>query len=73
MQAVVDPIYAGYGELLDLCAQPGVGASDAYCVPDGLGSWRGVNLSHLTSSGGTAYLRQGFPLLDYVATASLVL
>jgi len=72
MVAVVDPIFSGYGELLDICSQPGVGASDAYCVPDGSGSWKGVNLTHLTSSGGVSYLEQGFPLLDYVAKATLL-
>ena len=70
--AVVDRLYAGYGECSDLCAAPGVGSSDSFCEPAPGGSgWRGTNLTQLLLEG-NGYLRRDFPLLDYVTATSLV-
>lgn len=63
--AVVERVYAGYGECSDLCQQE---PADAYCVPKaGGGGYAGVNLTRfLSQQGGWDYLRPAFPLLDSV-------
>ena len=63
---VVDALYAGYGECADECDAAGDG--DPFCVPNGSGGWRGVNLTRMLEAGdgGHPYLKAGFPLLDYV-------
>eukprot|EP00911_Craspedida_sp_UC1_P002498 UC1_evm1s1857 len=64
--AVVDKLYAGYGEVADLCP---VGASDPFCVGTGL-QCEGVNMTTLVQSG-NAYLEKGFPRLDYIRHVSV--
>ena len=62
--AVVDSLFAGYGECADLCSQD---PEDSYCVRSG-GGFAGVNLTRFLSPGGgwDDYLRTNFPLLDSV-------
>jgi len=63
----VDALYAGYGELSDLCAQDG---SSPYCVKAAGGGFAGVNFTRfLAADGGWGYLRPAFPLLDRVLDA----
>jgi cyclophilin family peptidyl-prolyl cis-trans isomerase len=69
--AVVDRLFAGYGECADLCAAPGEGASDTFCVPAPGGGWQGTNLTKLLLEG-TPYLKRSFGLLDYVTSTRLV-
>jgi len=64
---VVDGLYAGYGELADLCAG---GDRDEFCVRRGAG-WAGVNLTRLLAEG-DAYARSGYPRLDRVASVAVV-
>ena len=68
MAAVVDSLYAGYGECADMCAgEP----SDTFCEPAPGGGYRGVNLTQMLSEG-SAYLRREFLDLDYVLSSSIV-
>ena len=68
--AIVDALYAGYGECSDECASAGDG--DPFCVKSPGGGWAGVNLTQMLSmeGGGKPYL-QPFNLLDYVTTVSV--
>ena len=71
--AVVDRLYAGYGECSDLCEQEA--GSDPYCVPAPppapAGAFAGVNLTRfLSAEGGWGYLAPLFPRLDRVAAAA---
>ena len=59
--AVVDALYAGYGEVQDLCAP---GATDRFCVGTGA-QCAGVNMTRLVAEG-NAYLQSERPLLDSV-------
>jgi hypothetical protein len=69
--AVVDRLFAGYGECADLCAAPGEGANNTFCLPAPGGGWLGANLTNLLLEG-TPYLRRDFESLDYVTAARLV-
>jgi len=61
---VVDNLYSDYGELSDLCAN---GDRDGYCVSNGNGSFRGVNLTYFLKYGGNYYICNNFPKLDAVS------
>jgi Cyclophilin type peptidyl-prolyl cis-trans isomerase/CLD len=65
---VIDKLYAEYGELADLCAG---GDADPYCVADGHGGFRGVNLTRFIADG-VAYTASQFPRLDTVQSVELV-
>lgn len=64
---VVDALYAGYGEVADLCP---TGAGDHFCVGEGA-ACAGVNMSTLVAQG-TPYLQSQRPLLDYVVSVSIL-
>lgn len=67
--AVLDRVFAGYGECSDLCQQE---PSDPYCVPaPPPARFAGVNLTYfLSAQGGWDYLQPQFPLLDRVSAAA---
>lgn len=66
--AIVDTLYAAYGELADLCAG---GDRDSFCVPNGAGGYAGVNLTTFIQEG-TVYTRAAFPKLDTVESVEIV-
>lgn len=63
--AVVDALYAGYGEVKDLC---GAGATDPFCVGTG-DACKGVDMAALVK-GGDAYLKS-YPMLTRVTSTVL--
>ena len=65
--AVVDSLYAGYGECAELC---GEGSADHYC--EGTGDYcQGVELARLVAEGDD-YLTRHKPKLDKVKAVSVV-
>lgn len=67
--AILDRVYAAYGELVDLCA--GAATPGPYCVPDGKGGFAGVNLTSMLAEG-RAYLERTHPLLDYISRVDVL-
>lgn len=65
--AVVDALYAGYGEVASLCP---AGAQDPFCVGTGA-ACQGVNVTRLLA-GGMAYVKREKPLLDVVVGVTAV-
>ena len=67
---VIDNLYAGYGELSDLCAN---GDRDSYCYPStsGGGGWAGVNLTEFINKG-LPYTQKNFPKLDRVKSVTVI-
>lgn len=59
--AVLDGVFAGYGELIEVCEE----AATPYCLQDDHGNWLGPSLDRLLSQGND-YLRTQKPLLDAV-------
>jgi hypothetical protein len=66
----VDGLFAEYGECAEICAGAGLD-KDGFCVPDGAGGWRGVNLTRFLQEGND-YARAHYPKLDVVADVRLV-
>ncbi len=64
---VVDALYAGYGEVADLCP---VGQGDHFCVGEGA-ACQGVNMTQLVAQG-TPYVKSQKPLLDFVLSISIL-
>lgn len=69
---VLDNVYAGYGELEELCSgEVSSVAGSRYCMKKDVGGWAGVNLGEMLR-GGREYLNAKFPLLDSVASVELL-
>lgn len=63
---IVDSLYHGYGECVELC---GAGSTDPFCV--GIGSQcEGVSMDSLVANG-SVYWKAQKPKLDYVKAVTL--
>jgi hypothetical protein len=64
---VIDSLYAGYGEVVDICVDE---PDDVFCVKLPNGSFAGLNMTEMELVG-RKYL-ESFPLLDYVMGVELL-
>jgi len=65
----VDSFYAGYGEVAEECSDA---KPSPYCLRNETsGGWKGISFNRYLKEG-NAYLRDGFPLMDYVTDVHVV-
>lgn len=67
--AIVDSVYAGYGEVQEECDRP---KPSVFCIPNGSGTgWAGINFAQYLAQGND-YIRQGYPKMDFVTGVKLL-